>query len=208
MRRQPQQLRSKEMVDRLLEATGRVLVERGLEFVTTNHIAEEAGVNIATLYHYFSNKEQLIEALQDRMTDDLMKRLLQQTAVMDTQQRSLRELVELVIYFALGTLRANPVFVEMSRHWSRLSLQRSMVVIEQYLLQLSTSYFLQHFRAYAVPDLHVRLLVLANSTMATVARHLCEESPVVKDQELVEVLADMIVAVLEKGVERQAAESP
>ena len=47
MRRQPKQRRSREMVDRIPEAAAATLVERGLEYTTTNHIADQAGVNIA-----------------------------------------------------------------------------------------------------------------------------------------------------------------
>ena len=47
----------------LLEATENVLAERGFAATTTNHIAEEAGVSIGTLYHYFPSKEALVEAV-------------------------------------------------------------------------------------------------------------------------------------------------
>ncbi|MFX9866833.1 helix-turn-helix domain-containing protein, partial [Acinetobacter baumannii] len=46
---------------------------RGLEFTTTNHIAAEAGVDIASLYQYFSNKEDLIEAWQEQLAEDLIR---------------------------------------------------------------------------------------------------------------------------------------
>lgn len=200
MRRKPQQLRSREMVDKLVEATGRVIVARGLEFATTNHIAEEAGVNIASLYHYFGNKEEMIEALQDKLTQDLLQMLLQHASGFDLKILSLLDIAEASILFTLATLRSNPVFMELSRHWSRLSLQRSMAMVEQHLLHLCTAYFRQHFRTYPIEDLHVRLFVLLNGAMATVARHLSEGNPVVRDEELVSVLADMIVGVLEKGM--------
>lgn len=51
----------------LLEATEIVLAERGFAATTTNHIADEAGVSIGTLYHYFPSKEALIEAVVHRM---------------------------------------------------------------------------------------------------------------------------------------------
>lgn len=200
MRRKPQQLRSREMVDKLIDATGKVIVARGLDYATTNHIAEEAGVNIASLYHYFGNKEEMIEALQDRMTQDLLQTLVGHAAGYDLKALSMRDIAETSILFTLEHLRANPVFMELSRHWSRLSLQRSMAVIEQHLLQICAAYFRQHFRTYPIEDLHIRLYVLLNGAMATVARHLCEGSPVIKDRELVSVLADMIVGVLEKGM--------
>jgi AcrR family transcriptional regulator len=51
----------------LLDATERVLTERGFLATTTNHIAGQAGVSIGTLYHYFPSKESLIEAVVHRM---------------------------------------------------------------------------------------------------------------------------------------------
>jgi AcrR family transcriptional regulator len=51
----------------LLDATENVLAERGFVATTTNHIADEAGVSIGTLYHYFPSKESLIEAVVHRM---------------------------------------------------------------------------------------------------------------------------------------------
>jgi AcrR family transcriptional regulator len=51
----------------LLDATELVLARRGFASTTTNHIADEAGVSIGTLYHYFPSKESLIEAVVHRM---------------------------------------------------------------------------------------------------------------------------------------------
>jgi AcrR family transcriptional regulator len=46
--------------DVILEAAHRVLGQVGYERITTRRIAEEAGVNIATLHYYFGSKEQLL----------------------------------------------------------------------------------------------------------------------------------------------------
>ena len=40
----------------LVEATGRLVVARGVEATTMNHIAKEAGVDIASLFQYFANE--------------------------------------------------------------------------------------------------------------------------------------------------------
>jgi AcrR family transcriptional regulator len=53
-------------VERILEASTRVLVERGLQQFNTNVIAEEAGVNVGTLYHYFADKNAVLRELFDR----------------------------------------------------------------------------------------------------------------------------------------------
>lgn len=62
-RRLPQQPRARRTVERLLETTAVLLEEVGVDRVTTNLVAERAGLNIATLYTYFPNKYALIAAL-------------------------------------------------------------------------------------------------------------------------------------------------
>jgi AcrR family transcriptional regulator len=55
-------------VDRIIDAAADLLEARGYEALTTNHIAQAAGVNIATLYKYFANKEAILIALHLRLS--------------------------------------------------------------------------------------------------------------------------------------------
>jgi AcrR family transcriptional regulator len=50
-------MRSRSTVDAVLEATARILEEDGPTRITTNRIAERAGVGIGSLYQYFPSKE-------------------------------------------------------------------------------------------------------------------------------------------------------
>lgn len=65
-RKAPRQARSQATVDAILDATARVLVERGYAATNTNLVAETAGVSVGSLYQYFPNKDSLIRALQER----------------------------------------------------------------------------------------------------------------------------------------------
>jgi AcrR family transcriptional regulator len=67
-RRQPKQARSRELVDRILTSAGELFAARGYPNVTTNHIAEHAGVSVGSLYQFFSDKEEILAALQDKWT--------------------------------------------------------------------------------------------------------------------------------------------
>ncbi len=49
MRKQPVQQRSRDMVAILMDAAARVIVERGFDNLTTNHVAAAAGVSIGSL---------------------------------------------------------------------------------------------------------------------------------------------------------------
>ena len=65
-RKVPKQARSRETFDAVLEACARLLREGDYAAVTTNHIAERAGVSIGTLYEFFPNKEAIVTELIER----------------------------------------------------------------------------------------------------------------------------------------------
>lgn len=65
-RRMPQQARSKERVDRILDAAAQLLSEEGYNAVKTNHIAKRAGVSIGSVYQFFPNRFAIFHALAER----------------------------------------------------------------------------------------------------------------------------------------------
>jgi AcrR family transcriptional regulator len=69
-RKTPRQQRSRANVDALLDATAHLLREDGYAALTTNHIAERAGVCIGTLYQFFPGKEAVVAALAERQIRD------------------------------------------------------------------------------------------------------------------------------------------
>jgi AcrR family transcriptional regulator len=65
-RRLPKQARARNTVDAIFEATAQILQQEETKRLTTNRIAERAGVAISTLYQYFLNKEAILVALARR----------------------------------------------------------------------------------------------------------------------------------------------
>lgn len=59
----PLQARSRETVKAILEATTRILGREGLAKLSTNRIAEVAGVSVGSLYQFFRNKDSIISEL-------------------------------------------------------------------------------------------------------------------------------------------------
>lgn len=74
-RRLPRSQLGTATVEAILAAVERILERDGLERLTTNHVAELAGVSIGSLYQYFPNKEALIGAVQDRYAEDTLTRV-------------------------------------------------------------------------------------------------------------------------------------
>ena len=66
VRRRPQQRRALETVSAVLEAAVRILKREGVDGLTTNRIAEVAGVSIGSVYQYFPDKGAIFSALHRR----------------------------------------------------------------------------------------------------------------------------------------------
>jgi AcrR family transcriptional regulator len=77
-RRAPTQSRARETVAVIVEAAGQLLVKHGREGVTTNQVADRAGVSIGSLYQYFSGKESIFGALQEQHRGEVTP-LIEQT---------------------------------------------------------------------------------------------------------------------------------
>jgi AcrR family transcriptional regulator len=74
-RRIPSQARSEQTIRIIFEATAQVLSEHGEAALTTNRIAQRAGVSIGTLYQYFDSKEAIVLAMLAREREQCMSTL-------------------------------------------------------------------------------------------------------------------------------------
>jgi AcrR family transcriptional regulator len=66
LRKQPRQQRSATTFEAIVEAAARILAEDGPRRLTTNRIAERAGVSVGSLYQYFPNRLAIVRALVER----------------------------------------------------------------------------------------------------------------------------------------------
>lgn len=83
-RRIPSQARAEQTVRVIFEATAQVLEEHGEAALTTNRIAQRAGVSIGTLYQYFDSKESIVLAMLTREREQVIATLNQLLANVDS----------------------------------------------------------------------------------------------------------------------------
>jgi AcrR family transcriptional regulator len=74
-RRIPSQARSEHTIRIIFETTAQVLNDYGEAALTTNRIAQRAGVSIGTLYQYFDSKEAIVLAMLAREREQVMRTL-------------------------------------------------------------------------------------------------------------------------------------
>lgn len=203
MRKQPVQQRSRDMVAILMDAAARVIVERGFDNLTTNHVAAAAGVSIGSLYQYFPDKDALVEALLQRHAAELL-------AVVDARLRELieadaRAITQGILEAVFDVVEGDPCRRELMRHWDRLRMRSSFRALEQHMTEACRLYLLRHHDRYRIDNLPAALFVAINSLHYTVAHYFSLENPVLQRAEVIGALSDMLAAYIAAGAKKKAA---
>jgi len=111
IRRRPIQRRARQTVEAVLDAVTKILKREGPSAVTTNHIAEIAGVSIGSLYQYFPDKRAIFIALHERHIEQI-DRLVEKTLV-DCAVAPLDELMRAMIEAMVDAHATDPELYEM-----------------------------------------------------------------------------------------------
>lgn len=101
----------------VLDAATEVIRRKGIEAASISDIAEAAGMHKSTLFHYFSSKAELVERLQERLSEISRDEL---AAVADdpalSPEARLRALVHIHAHHCVERL-SSPVLVAFMQQW-------------------------------------------------------------------------------------------
>lgn len=107
-RREPRQRRARQTVDAILEAVVKIVKRSGIKAVTTNRVAEVAGVSIGSVYQYFPDKRAMFIALHEKHIEEI-NRLVNETIV-EHAHSSLAELIRAVVNAMVEAHASDPEF--------------------------------------------------------------------------------------------------
>jgi AcrR family transcriptional regulator len=110
-RKLPLQARAQETVAAILDATAHILVRDGMARLSTNRVAERAGVSIGSLYQYFPSKDALILALAERHHQTIVSLLSEEMAQLEfgpDPRMTLRKQVERIVAAMIKIHRHDP----------------------------------------------------------------------------------------------------
>ena len=111
IRRRPAQRRARETVQSVMDAVIRILKREGPAGMTTNRIAEVAGVSIGSVYQYFPDKHAIFTALHERHIDQI-DRMVQSTLV-EHAASSLDDLMRAMIEAMIEAHTTDPELYEL-----------------------------------------------------------------------------------------------
>ncbi len=127
--RAPVQKRGQQRVEAILDAAEAVFSEMGVDAASTNAIAERAGASVGSLYHFFPNKDAILEALAERYAQS-MTSLLQRELRIDEPWVPLPELfTQLIVSFAAMD-EAHPGYLAVCRATDSASGGKSPVSLQ------------------------------------------------------------------------------
>lgn len=102
-RRNPKQARAQATVDAILAATFQLLETEGEGRLTTNRIAERAGVSIGTLYQYFKDREDILAAMGERQAEALRQKITE-IVLTAPEQDAIRTIIQAI----MGGIEGSP----------------------------------------------------------------------------------------------------
>ena len=108
-KRPPRQERGQKRYEELLDAAERVIAEVGVEAMTTNEVAARAGAGMGSLYHFFANKEAIVQALAERYVRAMLP-LTAYAQQPELAKLSLAEMVDAIVDPLAGFFRRAPAY--------------------------------------------------------------------------------------------------
>jgi AcrR family transcriptional regulator len=111
VRRRPKQRRARQTVEAVLDAVVRLLKRDGSKAITTNRIAEVAGVSIGSVYQYFPDKRAIFTALHQRHVDQIDRMV--QTKLVEHAASSIEELVRAMVEAMVEAHAIDPELYEL-----------------------------------------------------------------------------------------------
>lgn len=195
-RKRPKQARSQATVEAILTATTHILTEAGYNQLTTNRVAEWAGVSIGSLYQYFPNKEALIVALAEHHANEMVR--LAQHHLQELSDRPIPEVLGQIVKAALAAHAVNPklhrVLHEQVPH--REVVQRLDQAKTENLLR---SFLVQHSDQLQPQNLELAVFMVERTIRALIHGAMIDRPELLKTEEFEQELVRMLSAYLVKG---------
>jgi AcrR family transcriptional regulator len=175
-RKKPLQERSRQTVGAILHAATRVFSDLGYANTSTNHIAEQAGVSIGSLYQYFPSKDAILLALAEQHVENAFAAVLEE--VREKRAAPPRELLRALVDALLRAHQKEPrlhrvLFEE--AHLLDQSFRRRLEELDDRALRLAREIIEERCNELAVgnPEMasFIVVHVLEGITHTTAIRH-------------------------------------
>ena len=199
VKKEPRQARSKASVQAMVQACARILESRGYAGLSTNAIAEVAGVSIGSVYEYFPGKDAIVARLVQDMVAEARAMLEGRLALTDSRN----DLNSAMQYFLGAIYRLMRKHRELLRvlvfqvpYLHQLPATRQLEIELQQVLMAGLDYTREQYSLNA----QQHTLYLMTTSVAGTLMHLVLVAPAAMDPEgILDALAEKMTAWLIEG---------
>jgi AcrR family transcriptional regulator len=198
-RKKPQQARAQETVRAILEATVQILDREGLDAATTTRIAEVAGVSIGSLYQYFSHRDAILTALQDRefeRTLAMMQRVLADANLGEAPEKTVAEALRSLAELYMTSPGLHRV---LAIEGLRVAKAEHVHAFDLRVIDLVRHFLSATDAPIARRNLEAAAFIVYQSVRATMLAYLLERPPGLDAKGLTEELAELVTGYLLRG---------
>lgn len=195
-RRPAKRARSRSTVESILVAAREQLEQSGYAALTTHAIAERAGVNIASLYRYFPNRESIVVALYEEATMRIVLRM--KAALAKVMPKKVAEAFPYLVRVCYELHLENEAVIVRLRYQAPELFEGTTPydMVEQF--RLSTMAYIERYRPeMRISDMQTALYFAANNVIANIHNYIMTQPAHIPVDVFVEELACSVIAYLQ-----------
>ncbi|CAN5268559.1 TetR/AcrR family transcriptional regulator [soil metagenome] len=208
-RKAPRQERAQATVEAILEATAAVLREEGYDGLTTNKVAEAAGVSVGSLYQYYPGKDALVTAVLLRFAEAQHAGFL--SAIASVAAAPVPVVIEKVIETLMAQSDADPLLATvLMNQIPRVGELGEVIAYNEEKTARPLRAFLEARKAdLAIDDLNAAVFLLTHSITPLLQRMRISRATADERRAIFRELKAMLVAYLAgPGGQSRTRESP
>ncbi len=193
-RKLPRQQRAKATVDSILDAANDLIREKGFSSIGTGEIAARAGVNIASLYQYFPNRETILFSLYEEAANQGAHKL--NSLAMKIVHDELETVVPKIIKLLLTHYEEHSAILLRMLHEVPELRRATRVVPFEKMIGSTIRLYLQQHPEFRIKDTPRHMFFLENLVVSNLTRYVTDPPPNVSRSEFLTHLSRVIVAYL------------
>lgn len=207
MRREAASEEGRRIVRSILEAAEALLQHERFSEVSTNRIAEAAGVSVGSFYQYFPNKEsvlaELARTLERRALELLSARLASISGA--STSHGVQEFVAVLFDVRMGNLNMRRQLLEqVPREWFAEASTR----VDTQVQELVRAFLVARAEEIAVDDVQAATFVLFHAVEAVVEAAVAAHPAMMEDGSLRRELTKLVTSYLGCAAQRGVGEAP
>ena len=197
MKKTPQQQRSADTVQRIQDALLEIIAEEGYSAANTNRIAQRAGVNIASLYQYFPNRNAIALALFEQAAVELAQQVHHEmlASMTEPMETVLPRLFDRLLRF-MEQKRA--ALLNLVEEVPELRGSAQAMSLENLVRSISRSFLAVHLRDRTPAEIACKLFFVQTAGMALIRRYVRDRPADLHRDQFIAEISGMIIEYLKR----------